>query len=143
MSRGHVRQRGPNSWEVRWRADGKVCTKTVKGGKRAADRALTEALVAVDRGEAIAPSRVTVAAFLDERIAIWNVCARTRENYETSPSWSRRILAPYSSSGSARSTSNGGMPSYARPASPRARSGPPIACWCAPSPMACIIASWQ
>jgi integrase len=65
---GHIRQRGKN-WEIRWRVGGRVCTKTVKGGKKDAQRALRAALTAV--GELVG-----------ERIAVWDVSARTRENYE-------------------------------------------------------------
>jgi integrase len=88
MSAGHVRQRSPGSWEVRWRADGKVCTRTIKGGKKAAQRALREALSAVDKGEHVEPSRLTVAAHVAERIAAWHaagrITGRSREAYETS-----------------------------------------------------------
>jgi DNA polymerase-1 len=47
---GHIRQRSPGSWELRWRANGRVCTRTIRGGKRDAERALREALTAVDQG---------------------------------------------------------------------------------------------
>ena len=78
---GHVRQRG-KSWEIRWRAGGRTFTKTIRGGKREAEKELRAALVAVDRGEHVEPTRTTLAPFLAERIARWQVSASTREHYE-------------------------------------------------------------
>jgi integrase len=79
---GHLRQRSSNSWEIRWRANGKVSTRTVKGGKREAEKALRAALVAVDKGQHVAPAKTTVDQFLAERIALWQCSGATREHYE-------------------------------------------------------------
>ena len=35
---GHIRERSPGSFELRWRVDGKVYTATFRGGKREAER---------------------------------------------------------------------------------------------------------
>ena len=87
---GHLRQRSPGSWEVRYRAHGKTITRTVKGGKREAEKALRAALSAVDRGEHVAAKKLTVGAFVAERIGVWDVTERTRENYRTIA----KMLAP-------------------------------------------------
>ena len=83
MSAGHLRQRSPQSWEIRWRADGKAHTRTIRGSKRDAQTALRAALSAVDRGEHVTPKKLSVGAFVNERIGVWNVTERTRENYRT------------------------------------------------------------
>ena len=83
MSGGHIWWRSPGSAELRWRQNGRTCTETVRTtSKKVAQARLRELMTAADKGTAIAPSKVTLAAFLDQRIAIWNVGARTRENYE-------------------------------------------------------------
>jgi integrase len=81
MTAGHVRQRSPGTYEIRWPAGGKVCTRTIKGGKRDAEKALRAALTAVDTGKHVAPSKLTVGAFVADRIGVWDVTERTRENY--------------------------------------------------------------
>jgi hypothetical protein len=82
---GHLRQRSPNSWELRWQANGKVCTKTIKGSRREAEKARRAVLVAVDRGEHVAPSKLTVAEHVQDRIAQWQtsgrIGTRTAEQY--------------------------------------------------------------
>jgi integrase len=94
MSAGHIRPRG-KAWEIRYPLppgpDGKrrVETKTIRGSKRDAQRALREALSAVDRSEHVSPSKTTVGEYVAERIAGWQaagrkgrtVGARTAENY--------------------------------------------------------------
>jgi integrase len=70
-TRGHLRQRG-NGWELRVYAGKdpvtgteRYVTKTIKGcGKREAERALNELVVAAERG-ALARTRATVGELLD------------------------------------------------------------------------------
>jgi integrase len=85
MTAGHIRQRSPGSWEVRYRVDGKVRTATVRGTRREAQARLRELLVAVDRGVDVEPSKVTVAALVRGRIQLWRsegkITDRTQENY--------------------------------------------------------------
>jgi integrase len=84
---GHLRQRSPNSWELRYRVNGTVRTTTVKGSKTQAKARLRELLVAADRGEHVAPSNITVSQLVAERIAAWHaggrISASTREAYLT------------------------------------------------------------
>lgn len=89
--KGHIRKRGKDSWAVvieldrtpdgrrrqRWHA--------VKGGKKDAERELARLLNDVATGEYVEPSRMTVAAFLEQWLATYakpNVAPRTYERYE-------------------------------------------------------------
>lgn len=78
-------RRAHDADELCWRADGRTVTKTIRGSKRDAQAALRAALSAVDRGEHVKPSKLTVSALLDQRIAIWRaegrITARTAETY--------------------------------------------------------------
>ena len=75
---GHIRQRSPGSWEVRWRHEGRVCTRTIKGSKKDAERALRAAIPAVEQGNHIDPSRITVAELLASRIEAWHASGKIR-----------------------------------------------------------------
>jgi integrase len=78
---GHVRQRSAGSFEVRYRVEGRVCTETVRGGKKAAQSRLRELMTAADKGQHVDRSAITVAEWTSQRIAVWSVSERTRENY--------------------------------------------------------------
>ena len=84
---GHIRQRSPGSFEIRWRVGQKVVTRTIRGSKKDAERALRTALVAVDQDRHVDRSRLTVAKLLAKRIAVWRsakrISARTAELYLT------------------------------------------------------------
>jgi integrase len=67
---GHIRERSPGSWEVRYSlgtepATGKrrTATKTVTGNRKAAEQELRRALNALDDGEHVEASRLTVRAW--------------------------------------------------------------------------------
>jgi integrase len=66
MSRrqGHLRQRGPGVFEIRWRVSGVLKTETFKGTRRDAEKRLRALHDLAERG--FAPSRDTLAAWLDE-----------------------------------------------------------------------------
>src|SRR5215216_5290132 len=67
---GHIRQRSPGSWELRYRMNGKVATETIKTtSKRKAQERLRELLTAVDHGAKAAPSRESCAAWFDAWLA--------------------------------------------------------------------------
>jgi integrase len=86
MSTGHIRQRSPGSWEVRYRAGGKTKTETVRGGKRDAQRRLRELLTLVDQNRHPEdPDRLTVAQWLDRWLGIVKpeLAAQTHIGYET------------------------------------------------------------
>ena len=58
MSGGHIRQRSPGSWEIRYKSARRTFTKTIHGSKAAAQRALREIIVDHDKGiAASAPPR--------------------------------------------------------------------------------------
>ena len=85
---GHIRQTQSRQLRrIRWQQDGRTRTKTICGKLAQARAELRAALVAVDRGEHIEPTRLTVAQLVDERIAAWHasgrISGRTREAYET------------------------------------------------------------
>jgi integrase len=90
---GHIRQRSPGSWEIRYTlgtnpATGKrkSATATVKGGKKDAERELRRLLRTVDTGEHAAdPARVTAGQWFDR----WLASART----EASPATHNRYKA--------------------------------------------------
>jgi integrase len=100
MSTGSIRQRGVNCYELKYdlpRARGeprRTRFETVHGGKREARARLRELLIAVDRGEHVERSGLTVAQLVAERIAAWHaagrISARTAEFYEASA----KLLAP-------------------------------------------------
>ena len=83
---GHLRQRSAGSWEVRYRVNGAARTTTVKGTKTQAKVRLRELMGAVDRGEHVAGSAVTVGEHVRSRIESWQragrIGARTAENYQ-------------------------------------------------------------
>src|SRR3954447_16871753 len=71
MSVGHIRQRSPGSWEIRYSlgvdpATGKrkTATTTVKGLKRDAEKELRRLLRSLDTGEHVDPTRMTVSQWL-------------------------------------------------------------------------------
>ena len=68
---GHFRQRSPDSWEIRYSlgtdpATGKrrIATTTVRGTRKDAEKELRRLLRALDTGEHVDPSRVTVRQWL-------------------------------------------------------------------------------
>jgi len=70
-STGHIRQRTPGSWELRYTlgtdpATGKrrTVTTTVTGNRRAAEKELRRLLRTLDAGEHVDPSRMTVREWL-------------------------------------------------------------------------------
>jgi integrase len=74
--RGHIRQRSIGSFEIRWRVGQKVATRTIRGGRKDAERALRQALVAVDQDRHVDRSRLTVGMLLTQRIAVWHSAKR-------------------------------------------------------------------
>jgi integrase len=71
MSNGHIRQRSPGSFEIRYSlgtdpATGrrKIATTTFRGGRRDAEKELRRLLHGVDTGEHVDPNRMTVRAWL-------------------------------------------------------------------------------
>jgi len=76
VSRGHIRRRGRNSFELKFegeRTDGKRQTlyKPFKGTRREAQDELARLLAQVADGGHVNPSKVTVAEYLRTRLQIW------------------------------------------------------------------------
>jgi hypothetical protein len=62
---GHIRQRSPGSYELRYRANGKTETTSFRGGKRDAERELRRLLSLVDSNQhPNDPDRLTVSQWL-------------------------------------------------------------------------------
>ena len=74
---GHVRQRSPGSWELRYTlgtdpitGKRKAATATVRGSRKDAERELRKRLVALDKGDRIDPTKMTTSAWFDRWLAI-------------------------------------------------------------------------
>jgi integrase len=91
---GHIRQRSPGSFELRYRAGGKTQTATFRGNKRDAEKELRRRMADADRGiAASAPASLTVAGWLSQWIEIVRGEVRpiTYDRYESAV---RLYLAP-------------------------------------------------
>ena len=89
-STGHIRQRSPGSWELRYNlganpATGKrrLVTTTVKGNRRAAEKELRRLLHALDTGEHVDPTRLSVRQWLEQWVETIRaeVAPKTHERY--------------------------------------------------------------
>jgi integrase len=87
---GHIRQRSPGSFEIRYSlgadpATGKrrVATATVRGTRKGAEKELRRLLRALDTGEHVDPSRITVRKWLSTWLAAVRpeVAPKTHERY--------------------------------------------------------------
>src|SRR5690348_6415172 len=92
MTQGHIRQRSPGSWEIKFEAGrdpvaGKRKTRyvTIKGNKKAAQQELRRLLGTLDEGTYVDPSKVTVAEHVRARVSQWEgsgkISAKTAERY--------------------------------------------------------------
>ena len=73
---GHIRQRTPGSWEVRYNlgtdpatGERRIATITVRGNRRDAEKELRRLLRTLDTGEHVDPSRMTVRQWLTTWLA--------------------------------------------------------------------------
>ncbi|HKR83926.1 MAG TPA: tyrosine-type recombinase/integrase [Terriglobales bacterium] len=87
---GHIRERSPESWELRYSlgtdpATGKrrTATATVKGDRRAAEKELRRLLRTLDTGEHVDPTRITLREWLTTWLAAVReeVSPKTHERY--------------------------------------------------------------
>ena len=74
---GHIRERSPGSYELRYSlginpATGrrKIATATVRGSRKDAERELRKRLVAVDKGDRIDPKKITAGEWFERWLAI-------------------------------------------------------------------------
>src|SRR5215831_14999452 len=87
---GHIRQRSPRSFELRYSlgtdpttGKRKVATATVRGSRKDAEKELRRLLRSVDTGEHVDPNRITVAEWLTTWLAAVRseVAPKTHERY--------------------------------------------------------------
>jgi integrase len=85
---GGIDARGKNSWRVRYRINGRRFTKTVKGTKSLAQKALRDLLHAGDTGNHVAPDKRTLGQWIEHWLSIGcpgrrcrEIGARARERY--------------------------------------------------------------
>ena len=91
---GHIRQRSPGSWEIRYKTAGRTATKTIRGTKAEALRALRQMMAEQDKGvAAAAPAKMLVADWLGQWLEITAAEVRpvTHERYADAV---RLYLAP-------------------------------------------------
>src|SRR5690242_19465590 len=86
---GSIDQRGDNAWRLRYRVNGRLFTKTVRGAKKDAQAELRRLLTSGDAGEHVAPDKKTLKQWAEEWIAIGapgrrrrKVGARAVERYD-------------------------------------------------------------
>jgi len=86
----HIRERSSGSWEVRYSlgtdpatGERRIATTTVKGSRRTAEKELRRLLHALDRGEHIDPTRITLREWLTNWLAAvrTEVAPKTHERY--------------------------------------------------------------
>jgi hypothetical protein len=90
--KGHIQQRGKNSWRLKFDAGrdektGKRKTQfhTFRGTKRQAQVKLAELIASVSQAKYVEPNRVTVAEWVRSRVDHWessgDITTRTAERY--------------------------------------------------------------
>jgi integrase len=88
--KGHIRQRSPGSWELRYdfgvdpgTGKRRIATTTVRGDRKAAERELRRLLCTVDQGEHVDPSRMAVREWLEHWLSTVRaeVSPKTHERY--------------------------------------------------------------
>jgi len=82
---GHIRERSPGHFELRYKRSGRTFTKTMRGSKTDAQRALRQLISEHDRGvAAIAPAKMLVADWLQRWLELTAAEVRpiTLERYE-------------------------------------------------------------
>ena len=74
---GHIRERSPGSWELRYTlgtdpATGRrrTATATVRGGRKAAEKEMRKRLVAIDKGDRVDPTKMTTGEWFDRWLSI-------------------------------------------------------------------------
>ena len=88
MKAGHVRERSPGRWELRWRAAGTVRSQTIAAkSQRAAEIELAQRVAG---GVINAPAKLTVAGFLADWLDGLTIAPQTVANYR---SLAKRIVA--------------------------------------------------
>jgi hypothetical protein len=83
---GSKRERSPGRWEIKYEAgvdpttgQRRTRTETVRGNAFDAEKVLRARLAAVDKGEDVAPNKVTVEEWIKGRIEIWQGLGSIRQ----------------------------------------------------------------
>src|SRR6516225_120833 len=90
--KGHIQQRGKNSWRLKFDAGrdektGKRKTQfhTFRGTKRQAQVKLAELIASVAQAKYVEPNKITVAEWVPRRVDAWetdgDISARTAQRY--------------------------------------------------------------
>jgi integrase len=67
---GEITDRGNNTWQLRYRHNGKRISETFKGTKKEAKQRMLDLRTAAKDGETVAPNKMTFAQWLDHWLAI-------------------------------------------------------------------------
>jgi hypothetical protein len=152
VSAGHIRQRGESSWQIKYEAgprdpqtgERRTRTTTVRGTKRDAQRELRRLLGAVDTGQHVDPSKLTLAGLVAIASSCGSRAAGTAferpSGVEPSPSTRSAASVTSRSRPFGRPTSRRGTPACSPAGSPRARSETRIGSWCSASMRRCSTA---
>jgi site-specific recombinase XerD len=90
--KGHIQQRGKNSWRLKFDAgrdektgERKIQYHTFRGTKRQAQVKLAELIASVSQAKYIEPNKITVGDFVSDRVDQWeargDISARTAQRY--------------------------------------------------------------
>jgi integrase len=91
MSKGHIRKRGQNSWELKYDSDRdgggrRTVYRSFKGAKREAQAELARLIAQAKAGEYVEPSKLSIVDYVRGRIKQWRasgtIGTRTAERYE-------------------------------------------------------------
>jgi len=77
---GSIRERSSGSYQVRWRVNGKRHEITVRGTYADARRELRAKLKSADDGQHVAPSKLTIAEHVRDRLAQWKTAGEISLN---------------------------------------------------------------
>jgi integrase len=77
---GGIEARGENSWRLRYRVNGRQFSKTVRGTKTEALKTLRDLLHSGDKGEHVAPDKMTLKEWADHWLAIGAPSTRRRRH---------------------------------------------------------------
>lgn len=95
--KGYIRQRGHDSWQLKYdlppvprTGERRTAFKTFRGGKRAAQQELARLIAEVASGSPVAPSKLTVAAFLDRWLEATQLSKSSRTH-----DWHAYLLATH------------------------------------------------
>jgi integrase len=79
---GGIDERGPGRWRLRWRVDGKRCSKSFRGSIGDARRELRRLIKSADDGQHVAPDKTTIGDYLRGWLdADAGISPKTRERY--------------------------------------------------------------